>query len=74
MAKVVTADEVVRLIPDGSAVLIVPMPSEEVYPAFARVYQETGHPKDLTVIWAAGLGPLSEEPKGMNHFAVPGMV
>ncbi len=74
MAKVMTADEVVKLIPDGSAILIVPMPSEEVYPAFARSYQETGHPKDLTMIWAAGLGPVSEEAKGMNHFAVPGMV
>ncbi len=74
MAKVLTADEVVRLIPDGARVLIVPMPSEEIYPAFARVYQQTGHPKDLTMIWAAGLGPVSEEPKGMNHFAVPGMV
>jgi len=74
MARVVTADEAIKLIPDGATVLIVPMPSEEVYPAFARVYQQTGHPKDLTVVWAAGLGPLSEEPKGMNHFAVPGMV
>lgn len=74
MAKVVSADEAVRLIPDGATVLIVPMPSEEIYPAFARVYEQTGHPKDLTVVWAAGLGPLSEEPKGMNHFAVPGMV
>lgn len=74
MAKVVSADEVVKMIPDGATVLIVPMPSEEIYPAFARVYEQTGHPKDLTVVWAAGLGPLSEEPKGMNHFAVPGMV
>ncbi len=74
MAKVVTADEAVKMIPDGATVLIVPMPSEEVYPAFARVYEKTGHPKDLTVVWAAGLGPLSDEPKGMNHFAVPGMV
>ncbi|MCX8063611.1 MAG: acyl CoA:acetate/3-ketoacid CoA transferase [Candidatus Hydrogenedentes bacterium] len=74
MAKVVTADEVVKMIPDGATVLIVPMPSEEIYPAFARIYEQTGHPKDLTMVWAAGLGPLSEEPKGMNHFAVPGMV
>ncbi|MFP4499627.1 MAG: acyl CoA:acetate/3-ketoacid CoA transferase [Candidatus Hydrogenedentota bacterium] len=74
MAKVVTADEAVALVPDGGTLLIVPMPSEEVYPAFGRQFKETGSPKDLTVLWAAGLGPFSEEPQGMNHFAVPGMM
>jgi propionate CoA-transferase len=74
MPQIVTADEAVKCIPDGSTVLVVPLPSEEIYPAFARVYNETGSPNHLTVVWAAGLGPLSTEPKGMNHFAVPGMV
>lgn len=74
MARVVTAEEAVKLIPDGAKILIVPMPSEEIYSAIERGYYESGHPKDLSVIWAAGLGPLNDEPKGMNHFAVPGMV
>lgn len=74
MPQVVTADEAIKCIPDGTTVLVVPMPSEEVYPAFARVYKETGSPSNLTVVWAAGLGPLNEDLKGMNHFAVPGMV
>lgn len=74
MAQVVSADEAVRKIPDGAAVLVVPMPSEEVYPAFYRVFSEVGSPKDLTVIWAAGLGPFGFDRKGMNHFAYPGMV
>jgi len=73
MAKIVTADEAVKLVPDGATVLVVPMPSEEVYPAFHRAYEATGSPKDLTVVWAAGLGPFSTERKGMNHFAYPGM-
>ncbi|MBW7864770.1 MAG: acyl CoA:acetate/3-ketoacid CoA transferase [Candidatus Hydrogenedens sp.] len=73
MARVVSADEAVKLIPDGASVLVVPMPSEEIYPAFHRVYEETGSPKDLTFIWAAGLGPFSAERKGMNHFAYEGM-
>lgn len=74
MPKVVSADEAVGKIRDGATVLIVPMPSEEVYPAFRRVFEATGSPKDLTMLWAAGLGPFSAEPQGMNHFAVPGMV
>ena len=73
MAQIVTADEAVRLVPDGATVLVVPMPSEEIYPAFHRAYEATGSPKDLTVVWAAGLGPFSAERKGMNHFAYPGM-
>jgi propionate CoA-transferase len=74
MAQVVSADEAVKRIPDGATVLVVPTPAEEVYPAFHRVFAATGSPKDLTVIWAAGLGPFSFERKGMNHFAYPGMV
>ena len=74
MAKIVSADEAVRLIPDGATVLVVPAPSEEIFPAFYRVFSATGSPKDLTVVWAAGLGPFSTERRGMNHFAYPGMV
>jgi len=74
MAEVVTADEAIQRIADGSTVLVNPMPSEEVFGAFGRVFEARGHPRDLTVIWAAGLGPFSEERKGMNHFAYPGMV
>ena len=68
MAQVVGADEAIRQIPDGATVLACPLPLEEVFPAFARVFEEGGSPKDLTVVWAAGLGPFSEERKGMNHF------
>jgi propionate CoA-transferase len=73
MAKIVTADEAIGRIADGSTVLVNPMPSEEVYGAFGRVFEASGHPKDLTVVWAAGLGPFSAERRGMNHFAFPGM-
>ncbi len=74
MPKIVTADEAIRSVPDGATVLIVPTPAEELYPAFYRSFAATGSPKDLTVVWAAGLGPLSFERKGMNHFAYTGMV
>ena len=74
MAQIISSDEAIRLIPDGATVLVVPTPAEEVYPAFYRVFSATGSPKDLTVVWAAGLGPFSTERRGMNHFAYPGMV
>jgi propionate CoA-transferase len=74
MAQIVSADDAIRRIPNGATVLVVPMPSEEIYPAFYRVFAETGSPKDLTMVWSAGLGPFSTERKGMNHFGYPGMI
>ena len=73
MASIVRAEEAVARIPDGATVLINPVPIEEVYGAFERVFERTGSPKDLTFVWGPGLGPFSEERKGMNHFAHPGM-
>ncbi|HDP35568.1 MAG TPA: acyl CoA:acetate/3-ketoacid CoA transferase [Candidatus Hydrogenedentes bacterium] len=74
MPEILTADEAIQRIPDGATVFVVPMPTEEVYAAFHRVYEKTGSPKDLTVLWAAGIGPFSSERRGMNHFGFPGMV
>ncbi len=74
MAIVLSADEVVQKIPDGATILVNPLPSEEVYPAFRRAFATSGHPRALTVVWAAGLGPFSDERRGMNHFAETGMV
>lgn len=74
MATVLSADEAIGKIADGATVLVNPLPSEELYGAFGRVFEATGRPKDLTLVWAAGIGPFSEERKGMNHFAYPGLV
>ncbi|HOZ45027.1 MAG TPA: CoA-transferase [Candidatus Hydrogenedentes bacterium] len=74
MAMVVSADEAVGHIRNGATVLVNPVPSEEVFSAFGRVFEATGAPRDLTVVYAAGLGPFSEERRGMNHFAYPGML
>ncbi len=74
MPQILSAAAAARLVPDGATLAIVPMPSEALYPAFARVYEATGSPRDLTVVWTAGIGPFSAEPKGMNHFAREGMV
>lgn len=74
MAQIVSAEDAVSRVPNGAVVAVVPMPSEELYPAFYRLFSRVGSPKDLTVIWSAGLGPFSSERKGLNHFAYPGMV
>ncbi|MCP4645411.1 MAG: acyl CoA:acetate/3-ketoacid CoA transferase [bacterium] len=74
MPQYLTAEEAVALIPDGASVLVNPLPIEKVFGAFPRVFEETGHPANLTLIWGAGIGPFSDEPRGMNHFAVPGML
>lgn len=74
MPKIVTADQAAHLVPNGATLAVVPMPSEEVYPAFARSFDATGSPRDLTVVWTAGIGPFSAEARGMNHFAREGMV
>ena len=73
MAAVVTAMEAISKVRDGATVLINPVPSEEVFCAFERAFLDLGRPCDLTVVWAAGLGPFSTERLGMNHFAYPGM-
>lgn len=74
MPRIISADEAARLVPDGATIAVVPMPCEEVYPAFKRAFEASGSPRDLTVVWTAGIGPFSTEPRGMNHFAREGMV
>ena len=74
MPIVVTADDAIRRIPNGATVLVNPSPMEEVLPAFRRVFEASGGPRDLTVVFAAGLGPFGPEARGMNHVAVPGML
>ena len=74
MFKQISADEAIRLVKDGATVLVNPVPTEEVFQAFGRCFEETAHPRDLTVVWSAGIGPLSEERRGMNNFAYPGML
>ncbi len=74
MPTTLTAEEAVKRIPDGATVLVNPLAIEEVFQAFGRVFEATGSPKDLTVVWSTGIGPFSEERKGMNCFAYPGML
>jgi len=74
--KVVTAEEAVRLVRDGSTVatsgFIGAGFAEGVARALERRFLETGQPRDLTLVYAAGQGDGRD--KGLNHFGHEGLV
>ena len=77
MAKVMTAEQAAALIKDGATVSIVGsgggvMDPERVFQAVEKRFLETGHPAELTLMHASGIGDKKE--KGINRFAHEGMV
>ncbi len=74
--KVMSADEAVKLIKDCSTIGIDGFVGfghpEELSIAIEKLFLETGHPRDLTLLYAAGQGDGKE--KGLNHFGHEGMV
>ncbi|HOE66956.1 MAG TPA: CoA-transferase [Candidatus Hydrogenedentes bacterium] len=73
MATVVSAREAIANIPDGATVLVNPVAIEEVFSAVEESFLETGRPSGLTFVWSAGIGPFSDEPRGLNHFGHAGL-
>jgi propionate CoA-transferase len=74
--KVISAEEAVRVILDGDTVATsgfvgIGFP-EALAVAIEERFQETGHPRDLTLFFAAGQGDGRQ--RGLNHFARAGMV
>ena len=74
--KVVSAEEAVRVIQDGDTVATggfvgIGVP-EEILLKIDEYYVETGRPRNLTLVYAAGQGDGKD--RGLNHFAHKGLV
>ena len=74
--KIMTADEAVKLVEDGMTIstngfVACDLP-EELTSALEKRFLETGSPKHLTYLYAAGQG--NRDGSGADHFAHEGMV
>jgi len=74
--KVVTCEEAIQVIHDGDTVATggfvgIGFP-EEIAIMLEECFLKTGHPKDLTLVYAAGQGDGKQ--KGLNHFGHKGLV
>jgi propionate CoA-transferase len=74
--KVISAEEAVAKISKGAVVATEGFVgngfAEEIAAALEKRFIETGEPRDLTLLYAAGQGDGKE--KGLNRFARPGLV
>jgi acyl CoA:acetate/3-ketoacid CoA transferase len=69
------AADIARLVPDGSTVALtgagIFLEPDEILAALEKSFLETGHPRDLTVVHALGIG--DGKASGMARFAHNGM-
>jgi propionate CoA-transferase len=74
--KITSAEEAVRLIPSGAVVATEGFVgngfAEEIALALERRFLETGEPRDITLVYAAGQGDGKE--RGLNHLGHEGLV
>jgi propionate CoA-transferase len=76
VSKVMSVEQALHMIPDGATVAVEGFVGaghpEEITSALEKRFVETGHPRNLTLVYAAGQGDGKE--KGLNHFGHEGMV
>jgi propionate CoA-transferase len=74
--KVITAEAAARVVLDGDTVATSGFVrlgfAEELAIALERRFVQTGSPRELTLVYAAGQG--DGQSKGLNHFAHEGMI
>ena len=74
--KIVTANEAVRLIRDGDTVVTGGFVgigfAEHLAIALEDYFLETGRPRNLTLVYAAGQGDGKE--RGLNHLGHEGLI
>jgi len=75
-SKVVPVEEAVGQIPDGALITVCGawlMVPELTLKTVEDHFLKTGHPRDLTVVYAICPGGLADQP-AINHFAHPGLL
>ncbi|MDJ0925408.1 MAG: CoA-transferase [Acidimicrobiia bacterium] len=75
--KLVSAEDAVRLVPDGATVIIGGSGAGHAVPqrfidALETVYHEQGHPRDLTTVRVVGIGDFAD--RGFSQLAIPGLM
>ncbi|MCW7754111.1 acyl CoA:acetate/3-ketoacid CoA transferase [Desulfobotulus sp. H1] len=74
--KIVSAKEAIRVIRNGDTLAISGFVTtgipEEIIQALQCEFLETGKPRDLTLVYTAGIGDRKD--KGMNHLAHEGLL
>jgi len=75
--NLVDADAAAALVPDGAVVALAGsggglLEADEIFAAIERRFLASGHPRDLTIVHALGIGDGSH--RGMNRFAHEGLV
>ncbi len=76
MSKVMTLEAAIALIKDGSTIatggFVGNMHPEALSRGMEEAFTAAGHPRDLTLVYAAGQGDGKN--RGLNHFGQEGMV